>query len=36
MGMHYPRDVLAGAILGTFWGFIGVVINSAIFKLIGI
>lgn len=35
MGMHYPRDVLAGAVLGTFWGFIGVVINSVIFRLIG-
>lgn len=31
MGMHYPRDVLAGAILGTFWGFIGVIINGYLF-----
>ena len=36
MGMHYPRDVLAGAILGTFWGFIGVVVNAVIFKVIGL
>lgn len=35
MGMHYPRDVLAGAVLGTFWGFIGVVINSVILGVIG-
>lgn len=34
MGMHYPRDVLAGAILGTCWGFVGVVINSHIFGLL--
>ncbi|MBW7572208.1 phosphatase PAP2 family protein [Caproiciproducens faecalis] len=34
MGMHYPRDVLAGAILGTFWGFIGVLINAVIFRFI--
>ncbi len=31
MGMHYPRDVLAGAILGTFWGFIGMIVTSYIF-----
>lgn len=34
MGMHYPRDVLAGAILGTFWGFIGVLVNAVIFRFI--
>ncbi|MDF1495395.1 phosphatase PAP2 family protein [Caproiciproducens sp. CPB-2] len=34
MGMHYPRDVLAGAILGTFWGFIGVLVNAVIFRLV--
>lgn len=32
MGMHYPRDVLGGAILGTFWGLIGVIINTYIFR----
>ena len=31
LGMHYPRDVLAGAILGASWGMIGVIINSTIF-----
>ena len=31
MGMHYPRDVIGGAILGTFWGFIGVIINGYLF-----
>jgi membrane-associated phospholipid phosphatase len=31
MGMHYPRDVLAGAILGTCWGLIGITLNSYIF-----
>lgn len=31
MGMHYPRDVLAGAILGTCWGLIGAAMNSYIF-----
>lgn len=35
MGMHYPRDVLAGAILGIFWGFIGVVVNAVILRVIG-
>jgi membrane-associated phospholipid phosphatase len=32
MGMHYPRDVLAGAILGTFWGLIGSIVNTYIFR----
>ncbi len=30
VGMHYPRDVLGGAFLGTAWGFLGGVINSQI------
>lgn len=30
VGMHYPRDVLGGAILGTFWGFLAVIINNYI------
>lgn len=34
MGMHYPRDVLAGAILGTCWGIIGMIINSRIFGIL--
>ena len=29
VGMHYPRDVLAGAILGTAWGIIGVMVNAS-------
>lgn len=28
LGMHYPRDVVAGAILGTVWGLLGVFVNS--------
>ena len=28
VGAHYPRDVLAGAILGTVWGFLGVLVNG--------
>jgi membrane-associated phospholipid phosphatase len=31
MGMHYPRDVLAGAVLGTCWGLIGITINNYMF-----
>jgi membrane-associated phospholipid phosphatase len=30
VGMHYPRDVLGGAILGTAWGLLGVIVNSYI------
>ena len=26
VGMHYPRDVMAGAILGTVWGSIGAIL----------
>ena len=32
VGMHYPRDVLGGMILGLSWGLAGVVINSFIFS----
>lgn len=32
VGMHYPRDVLGGMILGTCWGLVGVFINSYIFS----
>jgi len=31
VGMHYPRDVLGGAILGTTWGLLGVIVNSYMF-----
>jgi len=27
IGAHYPRDVLAGAILGCVWGLLGVILN---------
>ena len=36
VGMHYPRDVIAGAILGTVWGSVGVIINSYIFNYLNI
>jgi membrane-associated phospholipid phosphatase len=35
LGMHYPRDVLGGAVLGTFWGMIGLTVNSHILDLLG-
>jgi membrane-associated phospholipid phosphatase len=28
VGAHYPRDVLAGAILGSVWGFLGVIVEG--------
>lgn len=28
VGAHYPRDVLAGAILGSVWGFVGVIVEG--------
>ena len=28
IGAHYPRDVLAGAILGSVWGLLGVMIDT--------
>jgi membrane-associated phospholipid phosphatase len=31
VGMHYPRDVMAGAFLGVFWGLLGVIVNAYIF-----
>ncbi len=31
VGAHYPRDVMAGAVLGTIWGLIGVIANQYIF-----
>ncbi len=32
VGAHYPRDVLAGAILGTVWGLLGVIVDAYIFN----
>lgn len=29
IGMHYPRDVLGGAMLGTAWGLLGVILNNS-------
>jgi membrane-associated phospholipid phosphatase len=26
LGMHYPRDVIAGAILAIIWGILGVLV----------
>ena len=34
VGAHYPRDVLAGAILGSVWGVVGVVIDAYILSWI--
>ena len=31
VGMHYPRDIIGGAIVGTTWGLLGVIVNSQIF-----
>lgn len=28
VGAHYPRDVLAGAILGSAWGLLGAIVNG--------
>ena len=28
VGAHYPRDVLAGAILGSAWGLLGVLVDG--------
>jgi membrane-associated phospholipid phosphatase len=35
VGAHYPRDVLAGAILGIVWGLLGVLVNGYILNGIG-
>ena len=35
VGAHYPRDVLAGAILGTAWGLLGVIFDGYVLKGIG-
>ena len=35
VGAHYPRDVLAGAILGSVWGLLGVLVNGYVLNGIG-
>ena len=35
VGAHYPRDVLAGAILGSIWGLLGVLVDGYAMKGIG-
>lgn len=32
VGAHYPRDVFAGAILGSVWGLMGIIVNNIILK----
>ena len=32
VGAHYPRDVLAGAALGTLWGLLGVIVDARILR----
>ncbi len=34
VGAHYPRDVLAGAILGTAWGLMGVIVDMYVLNRI--
>lgn len=32
---HYPDDVLAGAILGSVWGLLGVLVDGSAMNRIG-
>jgi membrane-associated phospholipid phosphatase len=34
VGAHYPRDVLAGAILGSAWGLLGVMVDGYVLNVI--
>lgn len=33
VGMHYPRDTIGGAALGTAWGLFGMIVNNYFLKL---
>ena len=35
VGAHYPRDVLAGAILGSAWGLLGGIVYGYVLIRIG-
>lgn len=35
VGAHYPRDVLAGAILGSVWGLLGMIIEGNFLNVVG-
>jgi membrane-associated phospholipid phosphatase len=35
VGAHYPRDVLAGAILGSAWGLLGLLVDGYVLNGIG-
>jgi diacylglycerol kinase (ATP) len=35
VGAHYPRDVLAGAILGSAWGILGAIVDGYVLARIG-
>jgi len=35
VGAHYPRDVLAGAILGNAWGLLGMIVDGYVLNRIG-
>ena len=35
VGAHYPRDVLAGAILGSAWGLLGAIVDGYVLNRIG-
>jgi len=36
VGAHYPRDVLAGAILGSIWGSVGVIVDGYVLAYFGL
>ena len=35
VGAHYPRDVLAGAILGSGWGLLGMIVDKYVQSMMG-